>query len=115
MKKNNRFGGAIWTDHALERMKERGIPKDYAIDSYKNPDTSMPNKQGLRLVKKVEDKTITLITKKNERNEPIILSIWMDPPMFGTQDYKKKKSYNEFKKASVGKKIWLTVLKQLGL
>lgn len=115
MKKNNKFGGAIWTDHALDRIKERGIPHDYAVESFKNPDSSELSKQGQRLTKRIEDKTITIVTKKNERNESIILSIWMDPPMFGTKDYKNKQRYNEYKKAGIGKKIWLTILKQLGL
>lgn len=115
MKKDNRFGGAIWTDHALDRMKERGIPKDFAINCFKAPDSSEPNKQGIRLVKRINDKTITIVTKKNERNEPIILSIWMDPPMAGTSDYKKKEKYKEYKKAGTGRKIWLSILKQLGL
>ena len=115
MKKDNRFGGAIWTDHALDRMHERGIPKDYAIDSFKNPDYSEPSKQGIRLTKKIEDKTITIVTKKNDKNENLIISIWMDPPMFGTKDYKKREKYKEYKKAGIGKKIWLTILRQLGI
>lgn len=113
--KNNKFGGAIWTDHAQERMRERGIPKDYAIESIKNPDETENNNGKIRLLKRINDKTITLVVTKNERGESVVVSIWMDPPMAGTKDYRKKQRYNEYKKASVGKKIWLTILKQLGL
>ena len=116
MKKNNKFGGAIWTDHALERIRERGIPHDYAIESIKNPDSSERNdKGGLRTIKRIDDKTITTVTKKNEKGETLVISIWMDPPIIGTKDYKKKQRYNEYKKGSLGKKIWLTILKQLGI
>jgi len=113
--KNNRFGGAIWTDHALERMKERGIPKEYAIDSFKSPDFSEVNRNGLKLTKKIEDKTITMVSTRNERGESVIVSIWMDPPMVGTKDYKNKQRYNEYRKAGIGKKIWMTILRQIGL
>jgi len=116
MKKDNRFGGVIWTDHALDRIQERGIPKDYAISTFKSPDiTENNNGKGVRLTKKIEDKTITLVITKNERSEPLAVSIWMDPPMVGTEDHRKKMRYNEYKKGSVGKKIWLIILKQLGL
>lgn len=113
--KSNNFGGAFWTDHAQERMRERGIPKDYAIDSIKNPDVSEKNNGKTRLLKKINDKTITLVVIKNDKGESVVVSIWMDPPMAGTKDYKKKLRYNEYKKGSLGKKIWLTILKQLGL
>jgi len=114
--KNNRFGGAIWTDHANARMKERGISKDYATKALKNPDSSEPNDgNSVRLTKYIEDKKITLVTKTNEKNETLVISIWMDPPMVGTNDYKKKQRYNEYKRGGIGKKIWLTILKQLGI
>lgn len=114
--KNNKFGGVIWTDHALERIKERGIPKEYATEALKNPDSVSPSKEkGVRIRKQIEDKKLTLVVKKNEKSESVVLSIWMDPPMLGTKDYKNKQRYNEYKKGSLGKKIWLTVLKQLGL
>ncbi len=114
--KKNKFGGAIWTDHALERMSERGIPKEYATQSITNPDSSERNdKGGIRTIKRIDDKTITTVTKKNEKGETLVISIWMDPPMVGTADHKKKQRYNEYKKGGIGKKIWLTILKQLGL
>lgn len=114
--KDNKFGGATWTNHALNRMRERGIPKEYAIESIKNPDFSEKNdKGGIRMTKKIYDKTITSVINKNDRNENIVISIWMDPPMIGTQDHKKKQRYNEYRKAGIGKKIWLTILKQLGI
>ncbi len=113
--KNNIFGGAIWTDHALSRMKERGIPDDYAISAFKDPDTSKRNEGGLKLSKQIDDKTVILVIKKNEESEWLVVSAWMDPPMEGTKDFKKKQRYNEYRKGSLAKKIWLTILKQLGL
>lgn len=114
--KNNKFAGAIWTDHAMDRMKERGIPKDYATEAIKNPDSFQSNNgDGTKSTKKIADRTITLVTKKNERGEKIVVSIWMDPPMIGTKDHKNKLRYKKYKKASVGGKIWMTILKQLGL
>ena len=113
--KDNKFGGAIWTNHALSRMKERGIPKNYAIESIKNPDSSERNeKGGIRTIKRIDDKIITSVTHRNEKNETIVISIWMDPPMVGTKDHKNKMRYNEYRKAGIMKKIWMTMLKQIG-
>lgn len=113
--KNNKLGGAIWTDHALGRMKRRLIPENYAIEAFKTPDSKTPSNEGIRYVKKVEDKIITVVAKLNDRREWIIISVWMSPPAKGTEDEKKNNRYKEYKKASTGKKVWLTLLKQLGI
>lgn len=112
---NNKFGGAIWTNHALDRMKNRLIPKDYAIEAFKDPDSKTPSNDGIRYVKKIEDKTITVVAKTNEKHEWVILSVWMSPPAKGTDDEKRNRRYKEYKKASIGKKIWLMILEQLGV
>lgn len=111
----NKFAGAIWTNHALERMKSRLIPKEYAVEAFKNPDTKTPYEGGFRLIRKVGDKTITVVTKSNGKGEWLVLSVWMSPPAEGTEDARKKKRYNEYRKASLGRKLWLTILKQLGM
>jgi len=113
--KNNKFAGAIWTDHALDRIDSRKIPKDYAVRTFKNPDEQTKSDEGIRFVKKLEGKTITIVAKPNDRDEWVVLSIWMSPPAEGTEDARKKKRYKEYKKASLGKKIWLTILKQIGI
>jgi len=113
--KNNKFAGAIWTDHALEKLKKRLIPKDFAIKAFKDPDSKYESKGGLRYIKKIDDKTITVVAKANEKGEWVIISVWMEPPADGTEDQRQKMHYKEFKKASVGKKIWMSVLKQLGI
>jgi len=96
-------------------MNERGIPQDYAIQTFKNPDKSYPNNNGFKYIKHIENKKITLLIIKNDQYEWVAISIWMDPPMEGTNDYKKQRRYQEYKKASFGKKIWMSILKQLGI
>src|SRR3989344_400955 len=79
------FVGAIWTNHALERLDQRGLTQNLAGQAFKNSDFSNPGKQAgtIEFKKKFNNSTVTIIAKKNERQEWIILSCWIDPPLAG--------------------------------
>jgi len=58
--------------------------------------------------------------------EWVVLSAWMDPPLQGTADYRKKEQYNKkmqktreldrkIEKASFWGKMFLTLRKQIGI
>lgn len=72
------YGGIIWTNHALERLKERGITQNTAYAVWKNPDKSRYSKSegGWIYSKKFGSDTIEVVAKKNEQNEWIIISVW---------------------------------------
>ncbi len=113
---NTNFRGAIWTNHALERIRERGFDQDAAGWTFTNPDTIRPGKQPetSEYKKRFNEKTITLIGKKNERGEWVIISAWIDPPVEGTRDHKKREDWKKYKKSGFWGKLWYTFKKQLG-
>lgn len=111
------YGGAIWTNHALDRLRERGLSQDDASQAFNAPDKiAKGSEAGTTLSQKWFGKsTVSIISKQNEKGEWIILSCWVDPPLPGTEDEKRKQAYKAYQKSSTGKKIWVTIKRQLGL
>lgn len=104
----------IWTKHVLQRTKDRKIPQEFITKTLENPDKVTTAEDKTELKKNFGAQTVTVVVKKNEKEENIVLSCWIDPPNTGTQDFKKQKMHKEMRKASGIKKFWLTVLSQLG-
>lgn len=75
---NNNFGGVIWTNHALTRLRERGIKQGDAWATWRNPDQSRfaKSKNAWIYYKTFGDTKIEVVAKKNEKGEWIILSVW---------------------------------------
>ena len=113
---SNYYKGIIWTNHALGRMKERGLNIDLAVEAFNHPDKNFKGKEkdSFEFQKKLKHSRITVIAKKNEKNEWIILSAWIDPPLPGTIDAKRREEYKKFQKATFWGKVFLTIKKQLG-
>lgn len=109
---NNEYRSLIFTNHVLARMKERGINKEQIWETYTSPDAQDQVKDADRRVKKFGNRSITIVFKYNEKNETVILSAWIDPPLPGSKDAKEKIWWSEYKKAGFWKKIWLTFMKQ---
>lgn len=116
MGKNSYFGGAIWTNHAIDRLKERGMSKDIAVKAFQNPDSKGNGKQKgtYEFQKKIGNSFVTVIATQNEKKEWIILSCWVDPPIYGTRDWKSKQYYKEYQKAGFWGKLWVIFKKQIG-
>lgn len=117
MAHNNRYGGVIWTNHALERLTQRNLAQNMAFSAFSSPDRTVPGKKShtTEFQKKIKKYFVTVIATKNDQNEWVVLSCWVDPPMPGSIDIAKKKAYREYQNASIWKKLWLTVKAQLGL
>lgn len=118
----------VFTNHAVERMKSRGINGDWAWQTVKHADTTNPGKEKhtTEFVKEFGNHHVTVIAKKNDVSEWVVLSVWMDPPLQGTQDYYKKVLYKNqiekqrnfdkrMQKSSFWGKLLLTFRKQIGL
>lgn len=88
----NDFRGIIWTNHALDRLKERGISQGDAYFAFNSPDESRQgtNKKGSSVYFKTYNvplkdfpdsvgQKIEVVAKKNEEGEWIILSVWARP------------------------------------
>lgn len=114
---SNRYGGVIWTNHAIERLKQRNLPQQLALTALQSPDHTINGKKAhtLEYQKRVNNYKVTVIATKNESSEWVILSCWVDPPMPGSIDIEKQKTYREYQHGSFWKKLWITLKIQLGL
>lgn len=114
---NQHYGGVIWTNHALDRLHQRKLPQHLAFTAFSSPDARHRGKQPgtTELQKQYQNSTITLIVKQNERREWIILSAWIDPPLPGTLDHKKKEAWKKSRKAGFWGRLWYELKKQLGI
>lgn len=123
-----KINDVVFTNHAIERMHQRGISGDLAWQTVKRPDKTTPGKEKYttEFIKKVGKHTITAISKKNDIGEWVVLSVWMDPPLPGTIDYGEKEKYHrkiekeraykrKMGKASFWGKLLLTLRKQVGI
>ncbi len=114
---NNRYGGVIWTNHALERLGQRGLSQHMALETFKSPDKKMAGKKSgsIELQKKFNTSTVTVIAAQSEKKEWLILSCWIDPPYYGTRDWKDRQYYREYQKAGFWGKLWIIFKKQVGI
>ena len=72
------FGKVIWTNHALERLRQRRISQSDAWATWRNPERSKKGTaSGSRVYYRRYGKTrIEVVAKQNERHEWVILSVW---------------------------------------
>ncbi len=82
---NKYYKGVIWTNHALDRMKRRGIKQGDAWATFRRPDSSRyaKSKGAWVYYKAYGDQKIEVVAKKNPSTSSgpsaggwIILSVW---------------------------------------
>lgn len=75
------YGNIIWTNHALQRLKERNIKQGDAWATWRNPDESrFAATRGAWVYHRVfETLEIEVVAKQNEKKEWVILSVWSRP------------------------------------
>lgn len=107
----------ILTNHAKDRIKERSFDEGVVISTVEKPDSVASGKQKgtLEYVRKFGISKVTVIVKENEKQERIILSCWIDPPMPGTKDAKRRERYLKYKKASIMERVVMDILSIFGL
>lgn len=112
---SNYYGNLIWTAHALQRLRDRQCSQDLALKTFHSPDRiSNGKKWGTQEYKKTSGShTITLIATKNQDNDWVVLSAWVDPPFPGSTDIQKKQRYQQYRRAGPWGKLWMHALKQL--
>lgn len=71
----------IWTNHALQRLKERGIKQTDAWATWNNPDQSRyaASKGAWIYYKTYSNQKIEVVVKKNDKGESVVLSVWSKP------------------------------------
>jgi len=89
------FGGVIWTNHALQRLKERNISQGDAWATFNRPDQSRKGsnlKGSWVYYKTYGNERIEVVAKKNDEGKWIILSVWSRPVYIQKQpSYARKK------------------------
>ena len=75
---NKNYGGVVWTNHALSRLRERGIKQGDAWATWRRPDSSRytQSKGAWVYHRTFDNERIEVVAKKNERGEWVILSVW---------------------------------------
>jgi hypothetical protein len=75
---DNYFGGVIWTNHALSRLRERGIKQGDAWATWRNPQESRKGRvTGSWVYYRTYGGTkIEVVAKQDEKGQWIILSVW---------------------------------------
>ena len=97
----------IWTNHALERNKERKITTSWVEKTVRDADSVANMEEGkIKSIKNFGKQTVSVVTAKTDSGENLILSAWIDPPNYGTTDYNKKSGLKNF---------WVTLKNQIGL
>ena len=94
------FGGVVWTNHALDRLRERAISQGDAWATFQRPDQSRyaAAKGAWVYYKTYSDQKIEVVAKQNDRKEWVILTVW-SRPVDGRSPYadnKKKKKHSLF-------------------
>lgn len=108
----------IWTHHARERVGQRGLSQQMVLETIKHPDATIPGKRvgTLEYQKKYQTSKVTVIASRNEKNELVLLSCWIDPPLYGTADWKDKQYYHEYRKAKTWwQQLWIVFKRQVGV
>jgi hypothetical protein len=79
---DNHFGGVIWTNHALERLRTRGIKQGDAWATWNRPEQSRrgsgSNTGAWIYYRTWGNQKIEVVAKQNEKKEWIIISVWSD-------------------------------------
>jgi hypothetical protein len=78
---DNHFGGVIWTNHSLDRLRERGIKQGDAWAAWRTPESSKKGSAPGSWVyyRNYNGTQIEVVAKQNEKHEWLILSVWSRP------------------------------------
>lgn len=95
------YKGLIWTNHALQRMRERGIKQGDAWATWSNPDQSRyaTSKGAWIYYKTYGSQKIEVVAKQDLDKKWIIISVWS--------------SMTHDNKPDQLKKSWISLLKNI--
>ena len=105
------YGHAIWTNHALKRLSDRGLTQKLAWTTFQYPDRSLPRADGSTIYqKRHQSSVVTVVAKQNDTRQWVIISCWIDPPIAGSADDFKRRRYLKYRQSN----LWNKFLMQLG-
>ncbi|MFA9288724.1 MAG: hypothetical protein ACEQSA_02495 [Weeksellaceae bacterium] len=72
---------AIWTNHAMDRLRSRQIKQEVAAKAFRYPDETVKGKTAgtYEFIKAFKKERVTVIAKQNDNKEWVIMSCWSDP------------------------------------
>lgn len=114
------YKNTLWTNHALERVKQRSITQEMVWRTVNEPENQRAGKQphSREFRRKYGERTLSVVAQPAEGHQWRILSCWLNPPMEGTPDWKEYQRYHEFRRsydrAGFWGKFWLLLKRQLG-
>ncbi len=75
---DNNFKGVIWTNHALQRLKERNIGQGDAWATFSHPQSSKytKTKKAWVFYRNWDGCQIEVVATQNEKKQWVILSVW---------------------------------------
>lgn len=73
-----KYQGVVWTNHALQRLSERGIKIDDALLTLNSPQESRyaETKDAWVFYRTWGKDKIEVVAKQNEKGEWVVLSVW---------------------------------------
>jgi hypothetical protein len=109
-----RYGGVIWTNHAIQRLRERKITQSDAWYSFQHPDRQLPGKTSgsIRYYKDYGEQRIEVIAKQNEKKEWVILSCWSKILGTGRSIFPKQESVFLTAGKKISRKLWKLIQKR---
>ncbi len=89
------YGGVVWTNHALQRLKERGIKQGDAWATFQRPDQSRyaTTKGAWIYYKTYGSEKVEVVAKQNDRKEWIILTVWSRPVYEKSNNHRKTENW----------------------
>lgn len=105
----------IFTNHALDRLDDRKIPQKLVLLAFNHPDHSrqLDSHGTMEYSKSINNHLVSVVAKKNNAGEWIIISCWAEPPFAGSSDIAKKQRYQAYLRAGFFGKLWFHVKRQL--
>lgn len=94
-----------WTNTAKSRLNQHNLTEAMVLSTFNNPDRNVAGKipGSSFLQKRFESSTVSVITKKNERGEWLIISCWIDN--YNSRPHQPKEHYKPDNKSLIGKII----------
>jgi len=91
------FGGVIWTNHALQRLQERGIKQGDAWATFSHPQESRyaTTKGAWVFYRTYDNNQIEVVASQNKEKKWVILSVWSKPVFSRSSPAKQKPNFLE--------------------
>jgi hypothetical protein len=110
-----RYFDLIFTLHAQDALRSRGIKIADAWHTFKHPTKTYHGKHGEeQFEREFDDFKVTVVAAQNKSNEWVVKSVWRNPALPGTADARKKVVWKKYNKAGIWGKLWIQLKEQLG-